>query len=44
MYEKENGFSAVARTSNLNEELEQVEYYFLVKQVLVLVKQKKLKN
>ena len=28
MYDKENGFSAVARTSNLNEELGQVEYVF----------------
>ena len=28
MYDKENGFSAIARTSNLNEELGQVEYVF----------------
>lgn len=28
MYDEENGFSAVARTSNLNEELGQIEYVF----------------
>jgi phospholipid-transporting ATPase len=28
MYDKENGFAAVARTSNLNEELGQVKYVF----------------
>ena len=28
MFDKENGFSAVARTSNLNEELGQIKYVF----------------
>lgn len=28
MYDSENGFAAVARTSNLNEELGQVKYVF----------------
>jgi magnesium-transporting ATPase (P-type) len=28
MYDKENGFAAVARTSNLNEELGQIKYVF----------------
>lgn len=28
MYDDENGFAAVARTSNLNEELGQIEYVF----------------
>lgn len=28
MYDKENGFAAIARTSNLNEELGQIEYVF----------------